>query len=105
MTLPAAFLALAFSASAPGQVANDLASLLLGKFDINGDGAPDGSADTDRDGLPDTWEVGGVDTEQTDVPFPAPEAIVPGTPPTSIFNRRRPCHVLKRPRVFCLESQ
>lgn len=88
LTLPATFLVLACSASAPGQVANDLASNLLGKFDINGDGVADGSADTDRDGLPDTWEVGGVDTQQTDVPFPAPQAIVPGTPPTSIFNRR-----------------
>lgn len=67
--------------------ANTRVSRILGMFDINGRGGPDRSVDSDGDGLPDTWEVGGIDPEDTDVPFPAPQAIIPGTPPQSIFAR------------------
>lgn len=73
---------------AGAQVINTRAARILGMFDINGRGGPDQSPDTDGDGLPDSWEVGGLDPEGTDVPFPGPQAIVPGTPPQSIFNRR-----------------
>ncbi len=67
---------------------------ILSQLDIDGDGVPDRSPDTDGDGLPDNWEVGGIEAltaggQQTDrvVFFPAPSAIVPGTPPTPIFTR------------------
>lgn len=67
---------------------------ILSQLDIDGDGVPDRSPDTDGDGLPDNWEVGGFEAltaggEETDrvVFFPAPSAIVPGTPPTPIFTR------------------
>lgn len=75
-------------ADAAGQVANTRAARILGMFDINGRGGPDQSPDSDGDGLPDSWEVGGLDPEGTDVPFPAADAIVPGSPPQSIFSRR-----------------
>ena len=70
------------------QVQNDRVSAVLGMFDIDGRDGPDESVDQDGDGLPDTWEVGGLDEQNTDVAFPAPSAIVPGSPPTSIFARR-----------------
>ena len=67
---------------------------VLSQLDIDGDGIADGSQDTDGDGLPDNWERGGyealtADGERIDrvVFFPAPTAIVPGTPPTPIFTR------------------
>lgn len=70
---------------------------ILSRLDINGDGVPDNSPDTDGDGLPDNWELGGVETVDLDgdgrpddrvVFYPAPTAVVPGTPPTPIFTRR-----------------
>lgn len=74
------------------------AGRILGMFDINGGGEADSTdsnndgvrefIDSDGDGLPDTWEFGGLDPEGTDVPFPTPDAISPGTPPVSIFSRR-----------------
>lgn len=74
---------------AAAQDANVKASRILGMLDINGRGGADRSPDSDGDGLPDSWEVGGLDPEGSDVPFPGPEAVVPGTPPQSIFNRRQ----------------
>jgi len=69
-------------------------SAVLSRLDIDQDGVDDNSPDTDGDGLPDNWEGGGIealsaDGTQTDrvVFFPAPTAIVPGTPPTPIFTR------------------
>jgi hypothetical protein len=67
---------------------NTRASRILGMFDIDGGGVPDLSPDSDGDGLPDSWESGGLDLLNTDVPFSAPQAIVPGTPPVSLFSRR-----------------
>ncbi len=72
-----------------------VASVLSG-LDIDGDRIADSSADTDGDGLPDSWEVGGVESNPAgaDEPvdrvvfYPSPSAIVPGTPPTPIFARR-----------------
>ncbi len=64
---------------------------ILSRLDIDGDGLPDNSPDTDGDGLPDNWELGGIaedDTNDRVVFFPAPSAIIPGTPPTPIFTRR-----------------
>lgn len=70
---------------------------VLSRLDIDGDRVPDNSPDTDGDGLPDNWELGGVehlDVDGNGVPddrvvfYPAPTAIVPGTPPTPIFTRR-----------------
>lgn len=65
---------------------------ILSRLDIDGDDVPDSSPDTDGDGLPDNWELGGVETsalmEDRVVFFPAPSAIVPGTPPTPVFTRR-----------------
>lgn len=73
---------------------NLAAAAILSQLDIDGDGIPDGSVDTDGDGLPDNWERGGLEAlsaggELIDrvVFFPAPSAIVPGTPPTPIFTR------------------
>ena len=63
-------------------------SRILGMFDIDGGGVPDLSPDSDGDGLPDSWESGGLDLLNTDVPISAPQAIVPGTPPVSLFSRR-----------------
>lgn len=67
---------------------------ILSRLDIDGDGVPDNAPDTDGDGLPDNWEVGGLEalTASGDVVdrrvfYPAPSAIVPGTPPTPIFTR------------------
>ncbi|MFQ5591929.1 MAG: hypothetical protein ACE5HE_12255 [Phycisphaerae bacterium] len=67
---------------------------ILNQLDIDGDGIPDNSPDTDGDGLPDNWETGGLEApnasgEDVDrvVFYPAPTAIVPGTPPTPIFTR------------------
>lgn len=68
--------------------ANLRVSRILGMFDIDGGGVPDQSPDSDGDGLPDSWEAGGLDLLNTDVPFSAPQAIVPGTPPVSLFSRR-----------------
>ena len=66
----------------------------LSRLDIDGDGVPDNAPDTDGDGLPDNWEIGGFEAltaggEALDraVFYPAPSAIVPGTPPTPIFTR------------------
>jgi len=67
------------------------AAAVLSQLDIDGDGVPDNSADSDGDGLPDSWERGGEDDvagKDMVVYFPAPSAIVPGTPPTPIFARR-----------------
>lgn len=83
--------ALALLGAAPqawAQVNNPLPARILRMFDIDNDGLPDQSIDSDGDGLPDNWEVGGLDIGDTDVPFSAPTAIVPGSPPTTIFNRR-----------------
>ena len=41
---------------------------ILGMFDIDGGGVPDLSPDSDGDGLPDSWESGGLDLLNTDVP-------------------------------------
>ncbi len=63
---------------------------ILSRLDIDGDGVADNSPDTDGDGLPDNWELGGVETGNAGdrvVFYPAPSAIVPGTPPTPIFTR------------------
>ncbi len=67
---------------------------ILSRLDIDGDGIADNSPDTDGDGLPDNWETGGFESltasgEMADrvVFYPAPSAIVPGTPPTPIFTR------------------
>ncbi|MEP0845710.1 MAG: hypothetical protein HRF50_02690 [Phycisphaerae bacterium] len=83
-------LACLFAIGAPAAYAqaNTRVSRILGMFDINGKGGADQSVDSDADGLPDTWEVGGIDPENTDVPFTSPQAIVPGTPPVSLFARR-----------------
>ena len=68
------------------------AASILSRLDIDGDDVPDSSPDTDGDGLPDNWELGGIETsalvEDRVVFFPAPSAIVPGTPPTPVFTRR-----------------
>jgi|GEM_PF-2452811 len=61
---------------------------ILNRLDIDKDGAPDNIGDTDGDGLPDNWELGGVEPSDRVVFFPAPSAIIPGTPPTEIFTRR-----------------
>ncbi|RJP32488.1 MAG: hypothetical protein C4547_13900 [Phycisphaerales bacterium] len=68
--------------------------VILSALDIDGDGLVDNAPDTDGDGLPDSWETGGFESldvggNQPDrfVFFPAPSAIVPGTPPTPIFTR------------------
>lgn len=73
---------------------NLAAAAILSRLDIDGDGIPDNAADTDGDGLPDNWEVGGFEALNANgdavdrvVFFPAPSAIVPGTPPTPIFTR------------------
>jgi hypothetical protein len=73
---------------------NFAVAAILSRLDIDGDGLPDNAPDTDGDGLPDNWETGGVesstaggDTVDRVVFFPAPTAIVPGTPPTPIFTR------------------
>lgn len=67
---------------------------LLSRLDIDGDGIADNAPDTDGDGLPDNWERGGAEARTADnleldriVYYPAPSAIVPGTPPTPIFTR------------------
>ena len=65
---------------------------VLNRLDIDDDDVPDNSPDTDGDGLPDNWELGGIETsdliEDRVVFYPAPSPIVPGTPPTPIFTRR-----------------
>ena len=69
---------------------------VLSQLDIDGDGLPDDAADSDQDGLPDDWEQNGIEgpslTKGTGfdrlVPFSAPTAIGPGTPPVSVFSRR-----------------
>lgn len=78
---------------------NRSAARVLSRLDIDGDGVPDGSADSDGDGLPDNWELGGEErvNDETDeaeceekdrlVRFSAPNPIVPGTPPTPVFLR------------------
>ncbi len=77
-----------FALLMPAAAQNLRPAQILGNFDIDGQGGADVSPDTDGDGLPDSWEVGGLDSPETDVAFPAPDAIVPGTPPQPIFNRR-----------------
>jgi hypothetical protein len=73
---------------------NFAAAAILSRLDIDGDGLPDNAPDTDGDGLPDNWEAGGVESPTAQgarvdrvVFYPAPTAIVPGTPPTPIFTR------------------
>ena len=61
---------------------------ILNRLDIDKDGAPDNITDTDGDGLPDNWELGGAEEADRVVFYPAPSAVVPGTPPTPIFTRR-----------------
>ncbi len=86
--LAALALLLGAAPQAWAQVNNPLPARVLRMFDIDNDGQADQSIDSDGDGLPDNWEVGGLDIGDTDVPFSAPTAIVPGSPPTTIFNRR-----------------
>lgn len=84
--LAGAMFLLAAAEPASAQLRNERAARVLSLFDIDGDGQPDRAADSDGDGLPDSWEVGGL--FPTDVAFPAPQPIVPGTAPLSIFSRR-----------------
>ncbi|MBI5864681.1 MAG: hypothetical protein HZB38_09260 [Planctomycetes bacterium] len=84
----AAFCILLGAASLASAQPNVRAARILGMFDIDGAGVPDQSPDSDGDGLPDSWESGGLDLLNTDVAFPAPQAIVPGTPSVSLFSRR-----------------
>jgi hypothetical protein len=86
MLTAAALLTLAPAALA--QAPNPKPAAVLRNFDIDGNGVADASADSDSDGLPDTWEAGGVDPTGTEVPFPGPQANIPGTPPVSLFSRR-----------------
>ncbi|MCH7871985.1 MAG: hypothetical protein IID33_09835 [Planctomycetes bacterium] len=91
LTLLPILITVAVGTAVPAQArqqSNTRVSNVLRLFDIDGLNGPDLSADGDGDGLPDTWEVGGTDKQNSDVPFPAPSAIVPGSPPTSIFARR-----------------
>jgi hypothetical protein len=70
---------------------------ILSKLDIDGDGCADEGIDSDGDGLPDNWEVGGTDATKPTctggaavdrfVNFSAPTAIGPGTPPTFVSAR------------------
>lgn len=79
-----------FSAVVPVAMSqNSKVSRILSRFDINLDGVADNSPDSDGDGLPDSWEAAGADVANTDVPYPAPQAIVPGTPATPIFSRQQ----------------
>ncbi len=90
---------------APGQMiavqhlcaSNLIAAAVLSKLDIDQDGVTDNSPDTDGDGLPDNWELGGVETQDVTgdnlpddrvVFYASPSPIVPGTPPTPLFTRR-----------------
>jgi hypothetical protein len=77
---------------------NSLVARILNKLDIDRDGVADLSPDSDGDGLPDNWELGGFEGPEVDTPakckekdrlvrFPAPSPMVPGTPPTPIFTR------------------
>lgn len=76
-------------------VPNLAVASILSQLDIDGDGLADNAPDTDGDGLPDNWEIGGFEAQTADgqndfdriVFYPAPTAIVPGTPPTPIFTR------------------
>ncbi len=68
----------------------------LSQFDVDRDGAPDlvngAVADSDGDGLPDFWEIGGLDvvgTSDSTVPFPRPSPVVPGTAATPLFSREQ----------------
>lgn len=65
--------------------ANTRPVAVLGQLDIDADGVADGAPDTDGDGLPDNWEVGGL--HPGFVGFFAPTAIGPGTPPTFLTAR------------------
>lgn len=76
---------------------NLIAAAVLSKLDIDQDGVTDNAPDTDGDGLPDNWELGGVETQDVNgdglpddrvVFYAAPSPIVPGTPPTPLFTRR-----------------
>ena len=65
---------------------------VLSRLDIDSDNLPDNTPDTDGDGLPNNWELGGIGSETEEendrvVFYPAPSALVPGTPPTPIFTR------------------
>ena len=65
---------------------------VLSRLDIDSDGLADNTPDTDGDGLPNNWELGGIGSETDEendrvVFYPAPSALVPGTPPTPIFTR------------------
>lgn len=58
--------------------------------DVNGDGTKAEVADSDGDGLPDFWEIGGLDVTgavDSTVPFPRPSPVVPGTAATPLFSR------------------
>ncbi len=69
---------------------------VLSLLDIDGDGAADGSVDTDGDGLPDNWERGGTEPEsglagnlEVDrlVQVPTPAAVRSTSTPRFIFSR------------------
>lgn len=88
------------AAPAAAQVKDDPPNLrvaiVLSLLDIDGDGVPDNSPDSDHDGLPDNWETGGSEPASKlfapppdrFVLYSAPTAIGPGTPPTFVVARQ-----------------
>lgn len=83
--------ALALAAAWEACAQNGRAARALGQFDLDRDDTAD-TQDSDADGLPDTWELGGLDVQgasDSSVPFARPSPVVPGTAATPLFSREQ----------------
>lgn len=78
---------------------NGRPAAVLGQLDIDGDSFADAATDSDGDGLPDNFEIGGVE------PLPGPDRVVSFPAPAAVRSAQVPSFLLSRPPVTTKADQ